>query len=84
MLRLHLKEFKAFRKLKPENGGSKEKLSFEQSQLLIRHLEKYTYLHEKDIVTYVTYEWGVAFSVLGMTDWLNRNSFSYKKPSLVP
>jgi hypothetical protein len=27
VLRLHLKEFQASRKLKPENGGSEEKLS---------------------------------------------------------
>ena len=28
ILRFHLKEFHASRKLKPENGGSKEKLTF--------------------------------------------------------
>ena len=84
VLRLHLKEFHASRKLKPENGGSKEKLSFEQSQLLARHLERFTYQHVKDIVTYVKFEWNVIYSISGMTDWLNRNLFSYKKPSLVP
>ena len=44
-LRLHLKEFQASRKLRPENGGSKEKLSFEQSKLLIQLLKEHTYLY---------------------------------------
>lgn len=28
--------------------------------------------------------WAISYSVSGMTDWLYRNQFSYKKPSLVP
>ena len=84
VLRLHLKEFQASRKLKPENGGSKEKLSFEQFELLIQHLKQHTYLYTKDIAVYVKSMWHVTYSVSGMTDWLNRNQFSYKKPSLVP
>ena len=73
VLRLHLKEFQASRKLKPENGGSKE-----QSKLLIQHLQKHTYLYVKDIAAYVQSMWNVSYSVSGMTDWLNRNQFSYK------
>ncbi len=38
MLRKHLQEYQTSKKLKPENGGSKEKLSFEQSQKLIETL----------------------------------------------
>ena len=84
ILRLHLKGFQASRKLKPENGGSDEKLSLEQSKLLIEHLHQYTYLYVKDIVVYVKSMWNVSYSVSGMTDWLHRNRFSYKKPALVP
>ena len=84
ILRLHLKEFHASRKLKPENGDSKEKLSFEQSEMLIKHLKEHTYLYAKDIAVYVKSMWNVSYSVSGMTDWLNRNQFSYKNPSLVP
>jgi len=84
VLRLHLKEFQASRKLKPENGGSKEKRSNEQSKLLIEHLNQHTYLYAKDVAVYVKLMWNVSYSVSGMTDWLNRNQFSYKKPSLVP
>jgi len=83
-LRLHLKEFETSRKLKPANGGSKEKLSDQQSRQLSKHLEEYTYLHAKEIVAYVESMWKVSYSISGMTDWLNRNQFSYKKPSLVP
>jgi len=52
-LRLHLKEFEASRKLRPANGGSREKLSNQQSHQLIKHLEEHTYLHAKDIAVYV-------------------------------
>ena len=37
ILREHLKEFQSSRKLKPENGDSKEKLSSKQSKQLIDH-----------------------------------------------
>ena len=84
VLRLHLKEFQASRKLKPENGGSKEKLSFEQSKSLIEHLNEHTYLYVKDIISYVKSMWNISYSISGLTDWLHRNQFTYKKPSLVP
>lgn len=84
ILRQHLKEFQASRKLKPQNGGSKEKLSLQQSQKLIIHLNNYTYLYTKDIVAYVKSAFGTTYSISGMCYWLKRNHFSYKKPSLVP
>ena len=83
-LRFYLKEFQNSRKLKPENGGSKEKLTSKQSQQLIDHLQTHTYLYVKDIAVYVESMWNISYSVSGMTDWLHRNRFSYKKPSLVP
>ena len=83
-LRLHLKEFQASKKLKPKNGGSEEKLTSKQSQQLINHLQTHTYLYVKDIAVYVESMWNISYSISGMTDWLHRNRFSYKKPSLVP
>ena len=83
-LRLHLKEYQASKKLKPENGGSKEKLSLKQSKALIEHLQNHTYLYTKDIAAYVKSTFGIFYSVSGMCYWLKRNQFSYKKPSLVP
>jgi len=84
MLRRHLKDYKLSRKLKPENGGSQEKLSLEQSEKLTSTLEEHTYLYTKDIVAYVKSTFGIDYSVSGMCYWLKRNGFSYKKPSLVP
>lgn len=84
VLRIHLKDFQASRKLKPENGGSEEKLSLKQSKALIEHLQNHTYLYTKDIVAYIKSAFGIVYTVSGLCYWLKRNQFSYKKPSLVP
>lgn len=83
-IRQHIKDYKASLKLKPENGGSEEKLSVEQSKTLVDHLHKHTYLYIKDILTYVKSVYGISYSVSGLRHWLWRHDFSYKKPSLVP
>lgn len=84
VLRKHIQDYHDSKKLKPENGGSKERLSNKQSEKLVQHLETYTYLYTKDIVAYVKSTFSISYSVSGMCDWLKRNQFSYKKPSLVP
>jgi transposase len=83
-VREHVHEYKASHKLKPESGGSEEKLSKEQSQELTVHLEQYTYLYVKDIVAYVATTFKVAYTIPGMRHWLRRHNFSYKKPAIVP
>jgi transposase len=83
-IRNHVEEYMKARKLKPKNGGSQELLSQWQSDLLQQHLEETSYLHVKSIVRYVELSWGVQYTVSGMTDWLKRHGFSYKKPKLVP
>ncbi|MFT4554613.1 MAG: transposase, partial [Chlamydiales bacterium] len=80
----HVQEFAESRKLKPENGGSKERLSSKQSETLRNHLEEHTYLYVKSIACYIEVMWAVKYSVAGLTQWLKRNGFSYKKPKLVP
>lgn len=65
-LRSQLKDYRNSKKLKPENGGSKEKLSSKQSKQLIDQLQKYTYLYVKDIVVYVKSAWGIPYSISGM------------------
>jgi len=70
--------------LKPENGGSVQKLSSEHSDQLVKHLQSHTYLYVKDIIAYVQSTWSVTYSVPGMRNWLQRYGFSYKKPALVP
>jgi transposase len=83
-IRNHIAEYRDSKKLKPENGGSVQKLSTEQSNKLISHLRNHTYLYVKDIISYVQSTWSITYSVPGMRNWLQRYGFSYKKPALVP
>jgi transposase len=83
-VRQHLSDYQEFQKLKPENGGSHSKLNAEQTQLLLERLETHTYLYVKDIVAYVKITFQVEYTIPGMTNWLERHEFSYKKPALVP
>lgn len=83
-VREHVQEYKAFEKLKPESGGSEEKLLEQQFKQLIAHLEDHTYLYVKDIVAYVEAKFRITYTVAGMRHWLRRHNFSYKKPALVP
>jgi transposase len=83
-IREHISEYKEFKKLKPENGGSNEKLSTQQSEQLKQHLQSHIYLYVKNIIAYVSANWSIVYSVPGMRNWLKRHGFSYKKPALVP
>lgn len=83
-VREHIHEYKQSQKLKPQSGGSEEKLAPEQSKRLAAHLEMHTYLYVKDIVAYVETTFKVTYTVAGMRHWLKRHNFSYKKPALVP
>ena len=83
-VRKHVSEYQINKKLKPENGGSKQRLSLAQESKLVNHLESHVYLHVKEIIFYVQHRWGIEYTVSGMTKWLKRKGFSYKKPSLVP
>lgn len=83
-IREHINEYRESKKLKPENGGSIQKLSVEHSNELVAHLRNHTYLYVKDIIAYVQSTWTVTYSVPGMRNWLQRHGFSYKKPALVP
>ena len=83
-VRNHIDEYETSKKLKPESGGSTEKLSADQSQKLEAHLQTHTYLYVKDIVAYVEVTFGVFYTARGMRNWLQRHCFSYKKPAVVP
>ena len=80
----HLEAFKRTRKLKPENGGSEGYLNEIQTQELVAHLEEHTYVKVCDICSYVYEKYQVEFTVRGMTSWLHRHKFSYKKPKGIP
>jgi transposase len=83
-VRNHIEEYIASNKLKPENGGSEEKLTERQSYKLEAHLQKHTYLYIKDILAYVKVAFNVTYTVPGLRNWLQRHGFSYKKPAVVP
>lgn len=83
-VRRHINDYFSKKKLHTENGGSKSNLNDEQSEKLIIHLEEKTYLHAKDICVYVEKEFGVKYTVSGMTKWLHHNNFCHKKPHGVP
>jgi len=83
-IREHISEYQSSKKLKPENEGSTEKLSLEQSQQLAEHLRSHTYLYTKDIIAYVQSTMKISYTVPGMHNWLKRHGFSYKKPAIVP
>lgn len=83
-IREHISEYSESKKLKPESGGSVEKLSAEQSKELEEHIQCHIYLYVKDIIAYVKSTWNITYSVPGMRNWLQRHEFSYKKPAIVP
>lgn len=65
-------------------GGSDSKLSVSQEIELIKHLHTVTYLTAKAICTYVISRYKVKYTIAGMTKWLERNDFVYKKPKSIP
>jgi len=83
-IRQHIRDYKESKKLKPENGGSVEKLFLDQSEQLEKHLQEHTYLYIKDILLYVKTMFKIDYTVAGLCNWMHRHGFSYKKPALVP
>ena len=80
----HLEAYRKSKKLKPENGGSEGRLKPNQTDELIAHIEANTYPKAEHICSYVEKTYGVRFTVSGMTQWLIRHNFSYKKPKGTP
>lgn len=83
-IRNHIDDYITSKKLRPESGGSEEKLSYKESRQLEAHLQEHTYLYVKDIVTYVQITFKIIYTIHGMRNWLQRHGFSYKKPAVVP
>jgi transposase len=82
---VYLREY--FTQNKTENdprGGSEPKLTEEQRQSLLKHLNENTYLKVQAIVAYIKEQFGVLYTRTGMRDWLVREGFVYKRPEKVP
>jgi len=80
----HVQEYKMQNKLSCSHKGSAGKLDTSQTKALLEHLDQYTYLYVKDIGAYVSTTYGITYTVAGITCWLHKHGFSYKKPIIVP
>ncbi|WP_046336185.1 IS630 family transposase [Xenorhabdus bovienii] len=80
----HLKDYFSEEKLAPENGGSESRLSAEQTAELVEYLTANLMHTTAQVVDCVWARWQVTFTVAGMTKWLHRQGFSYKKPVRTP
>jgi transposase len=80
----HILDYRKHGKLRIESGGSDGLLSMEQMWELFAHLDAHTYTRADDIREHVRQEYGVCYTLSGMTAWLNKYGFSYKKPQPVP
>ena len=83
-VRQHLTDWITDEKLKPENGGSRSKLTDIQSRDLDVHIAETTYTKVIDICAYVEATFSVRYTISGMTKWLKQHDFSYKHPKSVP
>lgn len=83
-VRRHLNDWLNDEKLKPENGGSDNHLSETQTVELTEYLTNNLLPTTQAIIALVDEWWGVRYTVAGMTKWLHRNGFSYRKPVGVP
>lgn len=80
----HLRDYFGSRKLKPENGGSKSHLNEAETAELISHIEANTYTNTAAICAYILAQYGVIYTVAGLTNWLHNHNFSYKQPKGTP
>jgi transposase len=81
----YLSEFEGENKTQHKpRGGSESKLNTKQTQELLDHLEKNTYLKSRDICQYIKKKYGIEYSIPGMIAWLKEHNFVYKEPLKVP
>jgi len=60
------------------------KLYDQQLSELVRHLETHILPNAKAVASHIRKQYGVRYSIQGVTDLLHRLGFSYKKPAHVP
>lgn len=83
-IRRHINDYFTKHKLTPENGGSQGHLNQAQTEAIKRHVDEKVYRYVKDIRAYVKKTHGISYTTSGMTKWLHKNNFRYKKPQPVP
>lgn len=65
-------------------SGIEPKLNEHQMSELEDYLEEHILPDAKSVITHIDKQYGVRYSVSGVTDLLHRLGFSYKKPTHVP
>lgn len=81
----YLKKYSSQSKTKNDpRGGSSSKLTETEAKDLEEHLSKITYLKVKDIVSFVREKYNKHYSRTGMTGWLIKHGFTFKRPEKVP
>jgi transposase len=83
-VRDHIKAYQKEERLTPGYKGSQPILTAEDSKVLSDHLESKIYVKIKDIQAHVKESFGKEMGISTLYTWLTSNSFSYKKPKLVP
>lgn len=64
--------------------GGVSRLSIKQLEILEQELDRNIYLKTQDICEYVINQFGIKYTISGMTALLRRIGYVYKKPKLVP
>ncbi len=64
--------------------GGKSQLTALQQQALKTFLVKNTQTKAKDIASHIKNQYGISYSVIGVTKLLHRLGFTYKKPKIIP
>ena len=64
--------------------GAEPKLDEHQMSELEAYLEEHIFPDAKSVIAHIDKQYGVHYSVSGVTDLLHRLGFSYKKPTHVP
>lgn len=70
--------------MKNNYKGSEPKLSEDQIQKLCAELDENIYPTTYAIAHYIKMQFGIKYTISGLTDFLKRLNFVYKKPKLVP
>ena len=86
-LRAYVKNYKngGLEKLLENNyKGGIPKLPIQYLEILSQELETNIYLTTKNVCEYVKEQFGIEYSISGMTALLHRMNYVYKKPKLVP
>jgi transposase len=65
-------------------AGAEPKLTEQQMTALEKYLQEHILPDAKAVIAYIKKQYGVCYSLSGVTDLLHRLGFSYKKPTHVP